>query len=193
METTDLWKIVNKMPKGSLLHAHMDAMFDIDFLIEQAFATPGIHMAAPQPLLTPKDFEKAPFYLQYSSRPVEESAEKPLVWSSSYEASTLLPLQRVASSFPNGGEAGFREWLKSRCVIGPEHSYYHHHGVDAIWEIFRRSFPIINSILNYEPIFRACLRRMFEQLATDGVRYVDFRIGFVFKYRRQGCDKPEDG
>ncbi|RHZ65834.1 putative CECR1 family adenosine deaminase [Aspergillus thermomutatus] len=193
MEGTDLWKIVHKMPKGSLLHAHMDAMFDIDFLIEQAFSTPGIHMAAPQPLTTAKDFEEAPFYFQFSSRPLEESEDKPTMWTSSYESSTLISLQKAASSFPKGGDAGFREWLKSRCILGPEHSYYHHHGVDAIWDIFRRAFPIINSILNYEPIFRACLRRMFEQLASDGIRYVDFRIAFVFAYRREGRDTPEEG
>src|SRR5699024_971294 len=71
-------------------------------------------------------------------------------------------------------------------------SLYHYHGVDAIWAIFRRTFPIINSILQYEPILRACLRPLLSQLAADGVRYVDFRAAFVFQYRREGSEDPED-
>ena len=41
METTKSWKIVRKMPKGSLLHAHMDATMDVGFLIDQALETQG--------------------------------------------------------------------------------------------------------------------------------------------------------
>ena len=192
MEKTALWKIVERMPKGSLLHAHLDAMFDVDFLIDQVFATPGIHIVAPKPLATTTDHEEAPFSFQYSSRPISESESVPAIWSTSYKPSTLIDIHKAASSFPNGGEAGFREWLWKRCVIQPEHSYYHHHGVDAIWEIFKRTFPIINSMLNYEPIFRKCLQRLLTQLAVDGIRYVDFRVAFVNEYRREGSDSPEE-
>lgn len=191
MEKTALWKIVQRMPKGSLLHAHLDAMFDVGCLIDQVFATPGIHMSAPQPLATATDHEEAPFSFQYSSRSISESENVPAIWSTSYKPSTLIDIHKAASSFPNGGESGFREWLRKRCVIQPEHSYYHHHGVDAIWEIFMRTFPIINSMLNYEPIFRKCLQRLLTQLAADGIRYVDFRVAFVNEYRREGSDSPE--
>ncbi|KAJ5570583.1 uncharacterized protein N7459_010013 [Penicillium hispanicum] len=191
MEKTNLWKIVEKMPKGSLLHAHIDAMFDIDFLIDQAFSTPGIHLSAAKPFLTAKDYETAPCVFQFSSQPADDS-EKPAIWSEAYEPSSLIPIQTAASSFPRGGEAGFRQWLRSRCMIMPEHSYHHHHGVDAIWSIFTRTFPVINSILMYEPIFRACFRRMLKQLAADGIRYVEFRIVFLFKYRKEGHDEPEE-
>ncbi|KAJ5086993.1 hypothetical protein NUU61_008300 [Penicillium alfredii] len=192
MEKTKLWKIVEKMPKGSLLHAHMDAMFDVDFLIDQALSTPGIHMSAPKPLITSKDLEKAPFSFRFSSRPDEESETQPSIWSEAYESSSLIPIQKAASSFPNGQEAGFREWLKSRGVLMPEHSYHHHHGVDAIWAIFTTTFPVINSMLMYEPIFRACFRRLLTQLAADGIRYVEFRIAFVFQYRKEGSEIPEE-
>ncbi|KAJ5564517.1 hypothetical protein N7513_000759 [Penicillium frequentans] len=190
MEKTNLWKIVEKMPKGSLLHAHMDAMFDIDFLVDQAFSTPGMHISAPAPLITKQDFESALFGFEFVSKP-ETATDKPAIWSEQYEASTLIPIQTAASSFPNGGEAGFREWVKSRCMIMPEHSYKHHHGVDAIWKIFKGCFGVINSILMYEPIFRACLRRMLGQLAADGIRYVEFRIVLRIPFRKEGSDEPE--
>ncbi|KAJ5707774.1 hypothetical protein N7488_007575 [Penicillium malachiteum] len=190
MENTKLWKIVEKMPKGSLLHAHIDAMFDIDFLLDQAFSTAGMHIAAPAPLLTPEDYETAPFMFRFSSQS-HSSSDQPAIWSENYEPSTLIPLQTAASSFPNGGEAAFRGWVKGRCMIMPEHSYHHHHGVDAIWAIFKRTFTVINSILMYEPIFRACFRRMLGQLAVDGIRYVEFRIVLNPLYRREGSDEAE--
>lgn len=193
MEKTDLWRIVQRMPKGSLLHAHMDAMFDVDFLVEQAFTTPGIHVLAPKALLTPTDYEGGEIVFQYSSRPIHESENKPAMWSEPYEPGSLINIQEAASSFPNGGETGFRDWLRRRCILTPDHSYSHHHGVDAIWSIFERTFPIVNSILNYEPILRRCLQRLLAQLAADGIRYVDFRVAFAFEYRKEHTDAPEDG
>ncbi|KAJ5082957.1 hypothetical protein N7532_012000 [Penicillium argentinense] len=192
MEKTKLWQILEKMPKGSLLHAHMDAMFDIDFLIDQAFSTPNIHFAAEKPLLTAKDCEETPIFFQFSSQSLGASDGIPSIWSESYQPSSLIPIQTAASSFPRGGEAGFREMIRSRCIIMPEHSYNHYHGVDAIWAIFTKTFPVINSILNYEPIFRTCFRRMLGQLAADGIRYIEFRIAFVFQYRKEGSDTPEE-
>ena len=44
METTKLWQIIRKMPKGALLHAHMDAMVDLDYLFDVLLSTPGIHI-----------------------------------------------------------------------------------------------------------------------------------------------------
>jgi adenosine deaminase CECR1 len=192
MEKTKLWRIVERMPKGSLLHAHMDAMFDIDFLIDQAFSTPGMHFKSEKPLLTKKDYEEVPIKFQFSSQPLSASDATPSIWTEAYETSSLVPVQKAASSFPQGGEAGFRDMIRNRCMLTPEHSYNHYHGVDAIWSIFTRTFPVINSILNYEPIFRACFRRMMTQLAADGIRYVEFRIAFVFEYRKEGSDKPEE-
>lgn len=44
MESTDLWKIMKKMPKGALLHAHMDAMVEFDYLYGVLLETKGMHI-----------------------------------------------------------------------------------------------------------------------------------------------------
>lgn len=200
MEQTKLWKILERMPKGALLHAHMEAMFDLDFLIDLALSTPGIHMSAPAPLLTDTDFVKGPFTFQYSSTLPETSSDdssnnnnsnKEPVWSKQYKPSSLVDIRTSAATYPNGGEAGFRKWLKSRMMISPDHSYYHHHGVNAIWDIFVRVFPVLRCLVYYEPIFRLCFRRLLTQLARDGIRYVDFRAAFSFEWRRTGVEDPE--
>lgn len=53
MEQTKLWQIIRKMPKGALLHAHMDAMVDFDYLFEALLAEPGMHIYCDTPLSTP--------------------------------------------------------------------------------------------------------------------------------------------
>ncbi|KAL4994755.1 hypothetical protein BDV10DRAFT_144886 [Aspergillus recurvatus] len=192
LESSDLWRIVRHLPKGSLLHGHLPAMVDTDFLIDQAFATPGIHVSAPGPLLTQGDFQDAPLAFRYCSRSTGGPAAKHSLWADSYEPSTLIDLQSAAASFPDGGESGFRRWLKSRCTLTSDQSHHIPRGSKAISDIFNRCLPIIDSILQYEPILRKCLRHIFSQLAADRIRYVEFRVAFTFEYILEGRDKTEE-
>ena len=59
MEGTKLWKIIGRMPKGALLHAHMDAMVDFDYLFEVLLSTEGMHLHCSEPLDNPKTLEAA--------------------------------------------------------------------------------------------------------------------------------------
>lgn len=189
---SDLWKIVRRLPKGSLLHGHLPAMIDTDFLIDQAFATSGIHISAPKPLVTQRDYQDAPFTIQHCSGSTTEPTDKPVLWADNYEPSTLIELKSAASSFPDGGEAGFRRWLKSRCTLTSQQSHNAPRGSKAISDFFNVRLPVINSIFQYEPILRACLRQILLQLAADEIRYVEFRVAFNFKYTLEGRDKPEE-
>ncbi|PYH94741.1 putative CECR1 family adenosine deaminase [Aspergillus ellipticus CBS 707.79] len=181
IERTDLWKILQKLPKGSLLHASLHAAVDVDYLIETAFSTPGIHVYATRHLASPDDSNEVSFVFQYSSGSAKDTEDKPTMWSATYEPLGLVPLERAASSFPDGGEAGFRAWLKSQCT--PKVGFLDYQ---------RRAMPIVNSLLSYEPILRSCLRHVFAQIAADGIGYVEFRHIFNFPYHKQGRDTPEE-
>ena len=65
METTQLWQIIRKMPKGALLHAHMDAMVDFDFLFSTLLATPGMHIHCHHGLSTEQELEVAAVKFRY--------------------------------------------------------------------------------------------------------------------------------
>ncbi|KAL2814895.1 hypothetical protein BDW59DRAFT_154075 [Aspergillus cavernicola] len=192
-EGSDLWKIVRRLPKGSLLYGHLPAMVDTDFLIDQAFATPGIHISAPNPLITAQlDSPKTRLSFQYCSCSTRLSNDKPTLWSDDYEPSTPIDLKFAAASFPNGAEAGFRRWLKSHLTLALDHEDYPRRDSRAISELFTLCLPIIDSILHYEPVLRSCLRRVFSQLVADRIRYVEFRIAFVFQYKLEGSDTAEE-
>ncbi len=190
MEKTKLWAIVRKMPKGALLHAHMDAMVDVDWLLEKALATEGMHLRASEPLCSPAALETASITFCFAKAAPRTDQN---IWSEQYESETLVPLTAAVEAFPNGGRPAFKAWFKDRCTITPHESVSHHQGPNAIWRKFQSTFPILGSILFYEPIFRASIQRVLGELLEDGVRWVEFRLAFHFGYRREGCDEPEDG
>lgn len=65
MEKTKLWQIIRKMPKGALLHAHMDAMVDFDYLYDVLLKTPGMHIQSPKPLATAAALESSFFQFRF--------------------------------------------------------------------------------------------------------------------------------
>ncbi|OAP56166.1 hypothetical protein AYL99_09345 [Fonsecaea erecta] len=186
METTELWKIVEKMPKGALLHAHLDAMIDIDWLVDQALAEKGFCMVAPEGLSDKsKRTSGALQFRYYPDEVVKKQKSTGSIWSAGYTPNTPVTMREAQRTFPDDDQT-FKKWLISRCTITAEESLCHHHGLDAIWKKFQSTFLVITWMFTYEPIFRRAIQRLLGQLAADGIIYVDFRIAFKFEFRRQG-------
>ncbi|EHK98314.1 putative Adenosine deaminase CECR1-A [Glarea lozoyensis 74030] len=118
MEQTQLWKIIRKMPKGALLHAHMDAMVDFDYLFGVLLKTKGMHIYSEKSLDTEEAREGGPVKFRFQK---VERVEEKSIWSS---------------------------------------------------ELF--------------------MRKMMKQLIEDGVKWIDLRLAFTFRYYKEGHDVPED-
>jgi len=187
IEKTKTWEILRKMPKGALLHCHIDAMIDVDWLVEQALNTEGMAIMADRALCSAEAREQGVVTFQYTK---ETRMEENLIWTDQYEANTLVPAVKAANGFPQGGRSAFKAWIASRMTITFEEAQGHHHGVDNVWEKFASCFRSVGSILFYEPIFRAALQRLLPELLEDGIRWVDFRCAFVFDFRLSGCETP---
>lgn len=190
IEQSKLFKIIQKMPKGALLHAHQEAMVDLDWLFNEALQTDGFHMSASGALHDQQSREEhLPTFKWFKSPQSAASAET--LWSSSYQANSWIPLKRAAETFPERATTGFLKYIIDRCSITPEESLKHHYGTNDVWDKFQKCFPILNSVIYYEPILRKFLRRMFTQMAEDGVQWVDLRSAFVFQYYKAGSETPE--
>ncbi|CCE28238.1 related to cecr1 protein [Claviceps purpurea 20.1] len=187
MESTKLWKIVRRMPKGCLLHAHMDAMVDFDFLLKTLLDTPGMHMSSDRPLSNADALENAAMSFRYKAEERTDGS----IWDASYCADSFILLTKTADDFPNGGRKGFLQWLKSRCTLSTGDSHEQHHGIDAIWRKFSKCFVVVSTIIHYEPIFRAFLQRLMSQLNSDGVRWVELRFTWPLNYCRDREEEPE--
>ena len=191
MESSKLWKIVKKMPKGALLHAHFAAMGDYDWLIEEALTTQGMCVSAAAPLSTSEARVETSILFRHVR--AAEPSEASTLWSESYKPDTWVPIPRAADSYPDDGKNGFKDWVKSRVTISPEDAVKHHLGPNAIWRKFTSCFPILASLVKYEPIFRKFIKDVLSQLHEDGVRWVDFRMDFMSPYFRTGSVEPDEG
>ena len=186
MESTDLWKIIERIPKGALLHAHLDAMIDIDWLIDQALMEKGLYIQASEPLTDKQKRQDTPLQIRYrTDDEISKLQKSTSIWSASYEPNTPVSLRDAQKSFPDDNIT-FKKWMISRSTISAEESLAHHHGLNHIWRKFQSCFLTIGQMLFYEPLFRKAMQRVLAQLAADGISYVDFRIAFRFEFRRKG-------
>ncbi|EFW99314.1 cecr1 family adenosine deaminase [Grosmannia clavigera kw1407] len=193
METTTLWHIVQRLPKGTLLHAHNDAMVEFSYIFGVLLDTPGIHIRGPDgPLATAEQRagRVVRFRFLRQARPLV-AGSNPSPWDASYVANTPVLLTDAADAFPDGGRAGFVAWLKGRCTLSPADSTEQHHGVDHIWRRFQGCFDTLGSAIHYEPVWRAFLRRLMQQLLDDGLRWAEVRYMWGTDYCREGHEEPE--
>jgi adenosine deaminase CECR1 len=189
MEKSRLWKIVRRMPKGALLHCHLEAMVDFDWTMELALETEGVCIAADRPLDGEENRLKGRFSFTYSKVHARDDVS---IWTDKYEANTPIPLKSAAESFPEGEKQGFIEWVRCRTSITADEHLAHHEGPNEIWRKFMSCFPILGSLIFYEPIFRKFVYRMCQQLMDDGVYYLEMRSAFVTPYRCAGNEDIDE-
>lgn len=196
MEGTDLWRCVERMPKGALLHAHLDAMVDVPWLVDQALAERGLCLVAEEGLSSKeKRVVAVPVVRYYADQELEtlgRKGEEGNIWSERYVQGTPVPIREAQRMFPDD-ETTFKKWVIGRCTVTTAESLLHHHGLDAVWRKFQSCFAVIGQFLFYEPIFKKAMQRLLGQLAADGIMYVDFRIAFKFPWRGTGKTRDDGG
>jgi adenosine deaminase CECR1 len=188
--TTRLWQIVRKMPKGTLLHAHIGATVDLEWVFNQAIDTPGLTISAPVPLDSDDARQGVMVRYKFSST-IDNST--PSIWTPEYLSHTRVSLKIAAETHPGGGRPAFVAWMKDRCSITQTESLQHHLGVDEVWRKLTAAFIILGPILYYEPILRAFVRQLFLTLIEDGVRWVEVRAVLRSPFTLAGKDVPETG
>jgi adenosine deaminase CECR1 len=173
MESTRLWKIVRKMPKGALLHCHFEAMIETSWILGEAFALGNVQIKASKSLDTS---ENRRFALIAFDVPKDQTlTSTPSIWSPNYKPDTFVPLKDAAETFPDGGKEGFEALIKSRCTITHEESLAHHEGINDVWRKFTSTFALRHTIIYIKPIFRKYVRKLCEQLHEDNVLWADIR------------------
>ncbi|TQW00733.1 CECR1 family adenosine deaminase [Cordyceps javanica] len=188
MESTKLWRIVRQMPKGSLLHAHLEAMVDFEYLVRELLKLPNIHIASDRPLASPEALEQGLVTFRYRAK---ERLQGSSVWNADYKKDKFLLLTKMADEFPEGGRDGFIRWLTGRCTLHPQDARHQHHGIDAIWAKFQNCFISSATIMTYEPMVRLYLRALMRQLKADGVYWAELRFAWPINYCRDRHERPE--
>lgn len=172
--TTDLYKVVKKVPKGSLLHAHLTAMLPYGLVFQTVLNTPGMVMSAATDLSNDINRNSTTISFAHSNITITSSAGS--IWTQSYVPNTQVLVTDAADAFP-GGRVAFLAFLQSKVTLGIEDAEQSELGVDAIWKKFQGIFGTVGSAWDYEPLIRVFLQDLFGSLADDGVRWVEIRNG----------------
>ncbi|KAN0061734.1 hypothetical protein ACQY0O_005726 [Thecaphora frezii] len=99
-----VWRIVQRMPKGALLHCHFDGSVDIRFLLTRACETPNMCMRASRPLVGGKALYDAD--VTFCVLPDDEvraaKGTGATIWTPSYQPEAWVPFDEARRSFPFG-------------------------------------------------------------------------------------------
>ncbi|KAK6584645.1 hypothetical protein PZA11_002869 [Diplocarpon coronariae] len=185
MKSTQLWRIVEKMPKGALLHCHLGATVDLEWVFKTAISTPGMVISASEALFDAESRQKAVVKIEFS-KGLKTGASS--IWRETYHAHTKLSLEASAETFPEDGKVGFLKWIKDRCSVTQTEAVQHHLGVDAIWRKLQAAFVLITPVVYYEPITRKLIRRFLKTAYDDGIKWVEVR-GMTRSFRLEGQEQ----
>ncbi|KAE9394098.1 adenosine deaminase-related growth [Gymnopus androsaceus JB14] len=178
---TKLFEILGKMPKGGLLHAHLDATVNVSFLLKTAMRYPAIHVRASTALNSTTIGSVLPQFLPLPQE-LRTSGEIALT-DENYTPNTWVPLAKARETFDPklGGPEGFDRWITASLTINPTEAYVTHNTVNKIWEKFVSTFVVNTPLVRYEPIHREYVREFILSSIADGISYVEPRINFLQK------------
>ncbi|THU84805.1 Metallo-dependent hydrolase [Dendrothele bispora CBS 962.96] len=177
---TKLFEILIQMPKGALLHAHLDATVNVPFLLDLALKQPAIHVRSPVPLDSSNLKSTLP---EFQALPQHVAENVISLTDAQYEPNTWVPIKQARETFGTklGGPEGFDQWVTGALTIDPSEAYGTHNTVTKIWQKFLSTFRVSNPIIRYVPIFKEYVREFLKSSIADGISYVEPRVNFVYK------------
>ncbi|KAF5389871.1 hypothetical protein D9757_003578 [Collybiopsis confluens] len=177
---TKLFEILGKMPKGGLLHAHVDATVNVAHLLNLATKYPAIHVRASTALNATNIGSVLP-ELRPLPEDLRSSAGLIALTDSNYVPDTWVQFNKAKESFSPqlGGPEGFDRWLTAAMTINPTEAYVTHNTVTKIWQKFQSTFLVAAPLVRYRPIHKEYCREFILSSIADGISYVEPRINFL--------------
>ncbi|CCA69259.1 related to adenosine deaminase [Serendipita indica DSM 11827] len=181
IESTRIFKIIKKMPKGALLHAHLEATVDARVLLDLALEHPNICIRSPCAIDASNMGNILPDFAPLPLAQLKELEASPSITSSYYNPGTYIPIHKARNEWPASLGNGFDDWVIRAIVINPTEAYGTHNTTVKIWDKFVSCFSVIRGLVAYEPVYRKYIRALFESCIEDGVSYAEIRMNFTPK------------
>lgn len=174
-----------QMPKGAVLHAHLDGMADPDWFLEEATQFPELHLSLTElypsqtALLSfqafPEGFEATPLNDAFDVK-----SHSPQNWYN-YADFVADPATRTERLI----------FLKSKMSLTVP-DIGHLSCSSAIWKKFQTTFGATDGLARYAPLFKKHLRHVIDGLVADGVSYMEVRANFLMRFMRRAGSCKED-
>ena len=127
------------MPKGALLHAHLDATVDAAFLLQLALRFPVIHVRTAVAISVDTICSTLP---ELRPLPASEFTSLQSLTDPSYPGNEWVPLQLARQNFALGGPEGFDQWYLAAVTINPAEAYGTHNTVTKV-STFHQMFYVV--------------------------------------------------
>jgi hypothetical protein len=114
------------MPKGALLHAHLDATVNPEILLNLALQYPMFHVRVHVPLSISNLSSNFP---EFRALPPDHVSDLISLTEASYPLGSWVPLHKARDSFGLGGQEGFDKWVIGALTINPAEAYGTHNTV----------------------------------------------------------------
>ncbi|KIJ35772.1 hypothetical protein M422DRAFT_34557 [Sphaerobolus stellatus SS14] len=178
IEETQLFKIFRKMPKGGLLHVHLDATVDTEVLFRIALKHSAIHVRVPGPLAADAAFRPLP---EFWALPVSQFGIAADIASSDYVGGTWIPLREARDRCSLGAEV-FDDWVIGSMRVNSTEAYKTHNSATKVWQKFFSTFVVSKvSLILFKPVYEEYVYEFLRSSIEDGIMYVEARIDFRFK------------
>jgi adenosine deaminase CECR1 len=119
------------MPKGALLHAHLEATVNADVLLRLALQQPAIHVSTSQPINASTIASTLP---EFKALPQDQFSDGVGLTEHSYKANDWVSICKARETFDQelGGPLGFDKWVTSALTINPNEAYRTHNTVPKV-------------------------------------------------------------
>ncbi|KAI6036488.1 Metallo-dependent hydrolase [Pisolithus microcarpus] len=178
---TRLFGVIRKMPKGALLHVHLDLTVSPHTLLRFALQYSSFHIRSSEVVTCLNVSSVVP-----EIRPLAPDfpAEASSLTDACYPPMSWVPLCQARELFNEalGGPEGFDRWVTGHMSINPSTAYVTHNNNIRIWDKFRSAAMLSINIVHYAPIWRRYIRQFLEDTAADGILYVEARVNFSPRY-----------
>ncbi|KDQ60895.1 hypothetical protein JAAARDRAFT_67324 [Jaapia argillacea MUCL 33604] len=187
---TKVFRILAKMPKGALLHAHLDAMVNASTLLRLAMQHDCFHVRSPASLTLQNMKSTLP---QFKVFPPNQFSDLTSLTETGYPPDEWVPMSKARENFDPGlgGPQGFDDWVLGALTINPAEAYGTHKTTEKIWAKFTSTFLVATNLIRFYPIWYPYIKEFFLSSVEDGISYIEARINFLYKFMT-GVDGEEN-
>lgn len=149
-----LFKIIRKMPKGGILHAHDTAIASVDFLVSVTYR---------EYLWQCIDTTTGRIVNFQFSRTSPAQLDAHLQW-------TLVATDRSIR-----GRDTYDAFVRSQLTLLTDSPQTHYPHINAVWGKFASLFMLVEPLLTYVPVWRDYYMQSLVECLEDNVQYLEFR------------------
>lgn len=155
IEQSEVFKMIQLLPKGALLHGHNTALVSSDWFIRNVTYRPGAIMYTTE------------------NNVVRFTFRKPAQYNWNY----IADLRRAAPSI-----ARFDRQLESSINLYTPQPEIDYPDIDVVWNKFQKMFETIKEAVTFYPVYVDYHYQMLQEMLDDNIMYAEVRTGAAELY-----------